>query len=198
MARNNDLEQTAKVCSAYFRPYCLHLDLASQHVPYVDALSDPKHAFHSSWKACVSGNILTLHMRRVIRQFLNVARVRCKDDILDTAEAKTIPPFFCLGLVCYTATLRISKNKGGGLRRFVPRLVPWNARSLSKTHLLRSSSSSMASRSGDFRFFDPPRRDTMANGTNCCCGRFKWNGALGATYEVRLARHEVAIGTKSE
>ena len=38
----------------------------------------------------------------------------------------------------------------------------------------------------------------MANGTNCCCGRFKLNGALGATYEVRLARHEVAIGTKSE
>ena len=41
MARNNVLEQTAKVCSAYFRPYCLHQDLASQHVPYVDALSDP-------------------------------------------------------------------------------------------------------------------------------------------------------------
>ena len=92
MARNNDQEQTAKVCSAYFRPYFLHQDLASQHVPYVDALSDPKHGFHSSWKAYVSGNILTLHMTRVIQQFLCVSRVRCKDDILDTAEAKTIPP----------------------------------------------------------------------------------------------------------
>ena len=30
---------------------CLHLDLASPHVPYVDALTDPKYAFHSSWKA---------------------------------------------------------------------------------------------------------------------------------------------------
>ena len=92
MARNNDPEQTAKVCSAYFRLYCLHQDLASQHVPYVDALGDPKYAFHSSWKAYVSGNILTLHMKTVIEQFLCVSCVRCKDDILDTAEAKRIPP----------------------------------------------------------------------------------------------------------
>ena len=92
MARNNDPKQTAKVCSAYFRPYCLHQDLASQHVPYVDALSDPKHAFHSSWSAYVSGNIPTLHMKRVIQQVLSVSRVCCKDGILDTAEAKTIPP----------------------------------------------------------------------------------------------------------
>ena len=51
-----------------------------------------KHTFHSSWKAYVSRNILTLHMKRVIQQFLYVSRVCCKDDILDAAEAKTIPP----------------------------------------------------------------------------------------------------------
>ena len=96
MAVNANPELSAKVYTAYFRPWVAHKDHASQHVPHVLALCDGQHHYLSEWCSYSAGNILTWRLKRFIHQFMCVCRIRDCDDFQDEPKADPVYSSFQL------------------------------------------------------------------------------------------------------
>ena len=96
MAVNANPELSAKVYTAYFRPWVTHKDHASTYVPHVSALCNSQRHFLSSWSSYSAGNIMTRRLKRFIHQFMCVCRIRDRDDFQDEPKADTVHSSFQL------------------------------------------------------------------------------------------------------
>ena len=74
--------------SVYLRPWVLHRDMVSAHVPHITELHAQNESWRASWKKWNSGHLLSERSRQIVTNFQAVFSLRQEDSVSDDASKR--------------------------------------------------------------------------------------------------------------